>query len=297
VAEGGLSTDPTAPLPTGKTFTFIGKYLLKPWNPLPPKGVKPAKGIQIIPEYQNCATPRGYTLDHGVSVLAYKQDLNTPDTCKIERRFCFDGKLSGTFTQQSCSVNTQYSYFQEQFVSYNTKQPSELIQPSKTPGNTLEALVNGNSNQGIEEILNRPNQGGSTAGIPNDPLSAPDATVKQTERTYPDCKTPRGELVKHGQFVKAYKHKNGFNDAPCEVQLRTCVVGKLEGTYNQLSCRNWDTSYIDWLNNFPTRDAGYSQEKMKWIKQIRESEVKYDKEYGNTLNSATLDKIMKILDS
>jgi hypothetical protein len=102
--------------------------------------------------------------------------------------------------------------------------------------------------------------------------------------------------VKHGQFVKAYHHKNGFNDAPCEVQLRTCIVGTLEGTYEQLSCRHWDTSYIDWLNNYPTWDSGYSQEKMRWIQQIRASETHYEKEYGNTLSSAALEKILNMLD-
>jgi hypothetical protein len=97
--------------------------------------------------------------------------------------------------------------------------------------------------------------------------------------------------------VKAYKHKNGFNDAPCEVQLRTCVVGTLEGNYEQLSCRHWDTSYIDRLNNYPSFDAGYSEEKMEWIRAIRQSETQYPPEYGNTLDSATLDKILRILDS
>jgi hypothetical protein len=97
--------------------------------------------------------------------------------------------------------------------------------------------------------------------------------------------------------VKAYKHKNGFNDAPCEVQLRTCVVGTLEGTYEQLSCRHWDTSYIDWLNHYPSFDAGYSDEKMEWIRQLRQNEEHYKAEYGNTLDSLTLEKILRILDN
>ncbi|MDR0859980.1 MAG: hypothetical protein LBO09_03165 [Candidatus Peribacteria bacterium] len=90
-------------------------------------------GIHIIDDYKKCDTPRGYQLVHGESVLAYKQDLNTPDTCKIQRRVCFDGKLSGSFGQQSCATNTKYSYFQEQFVSYNTPQKPALIQPVATP--------------------------------------------------------------------------------------------------------------------------------------------------------------------
>jgi hypothetical protein len=84
--------------------------------------------------------------------------LNTPDTCKIQRRFCLDGKFSGTFNQQSCNVNTKYSYFQEQFVSYNIpNQSSELIQPSPSPTFTAENLEAGTVQQGIDELLEKPN--------------------------------------------------------------------------------------------------------------------------------------------
>ena len=58
-------------------------------------GVKEREtGIHIIPDYKSCMTPWGYSLQHGASILAYQQDFNTPDTCKIERRFCRDGELS-----------------------------------------------------------------------------------------------------------------------------------------------------------------------------------------------------------
>ena len=241
-------------------------------------------------------TPRGYEISHGASVLAYQQDLNTPDTCKIERRFCQDGKFSGTFTQASCSVNTQYSYYQEQFVAYNTNQKSDFIQPSKTPGNSAETLEQGWDKKGVDEITNFPGRQETTRGHTQQGVTPPASETEQTERYYPSCRTPRGETVKHGQFVKAYKHRNGFNDAPCEVQLRTCVVGILEGNFEQLTCKHRETSYIDRLNNYPTRESGYSQEKMRRILEIRNSEVNYQKELGNTLRSETLDKILRILD-
>ena len=252
-------------------------------------------GIHLIPAYQRCDTPRGYQIVHGQSVLAYEQDLNTPNTCNIERRFCFDGKLSGTFRLQSCVENTKYSYYQEQFVSYTTPPKSDLIQPTPTPWNTAEELSQGNVREGIDEFLNRPNQGGSSRGDNGDAISPSPIEVEQTRRPYPDCKAPWWETVKHGQFVKAYRHKNGFNDAPCQVQLRTCVVGTLEGDYKHLSCRHWDTSYIDWLNNSPTWET-YSKEKLQWIKDIRETEIYYQTEEGNSLNSEALDKILAILD-
>jgi hypothetical protein len=89
--------------------------------------------------------------------LAYEQNIHTPDTCNIERRFCFDGKFSGTFSQQSCSVNPQYSYFQEQFVSYTTTPKSEFIQPPTRPAYTAEDLEAGITQQGIDELLETPN--------------------------------------------------------------------------------------------------------------------------------------------
>ncbi|MDR0607186.1 MAG: hypothetical protein LBG52_02275 [Candidatus Peribacteria bacterium] len=85
--------------------------------------------MHLIESFKKCTTPWGYQLAHGESVLAYQQDVNTPDTCKIERRICFDGKFSGSFGQQSCTTNTEYSYFQEQFVSYTTSPKLVSVQP------------------------------------------------------------------------------------------------------------------------------------------------------------------------
>jgi len=191
-------------------------------------------------------------------------------------------------------------------VSYNTNQKSDFIQPTSSITHT-----EGNG-QGIAEITNLPNPGGTSRnqGTSNG-LTTEDQETEQTTRPTFNCKTPRGETVKDGQFVKAYKHKNGFNDAPCEVQLRTCVIGKLEGTFTQLSCRNWDTSYIDRLDGIPERNdypttgsasptphgPAYSTAKAQLIRQIRASERNYQPEYGNSLNSSILEQILSILDS
>lgn len=111
--------------PVGQSFSLAGKMVLVDWENLgliweyfeQEKAL--AAGIHLLPKYNNCMTPWGYTVTHGESFLAYKQDLNTPDSCHIQRRVCFDGDLSGTFTQESCQTNDKYSYYQEQFVAYN----------------------------------------------------------------------------------------------------------------------------------------------------------------------------------
>lgn len=53
-------------------------------------------------EYQSCMSPRGYEMEHGASVLAYEQRADAPHICNIQRRSCWNGKLSGSFTQRSC---------------------------------------------------------------------------------------------------------------------------------------------------------------------------------------------------
>ena len=54
-------------------------------------------------------------------------------------------------------MNTGYSYFQEQFVSYNHDKKSDVIQPSATPAYNAENLANGSTQQGVEEVRNLPN--------------------------------------------------------------------------------------------------------------------------------------------
>lgn len=41
-------------------------------------------------------------MEHGASVLAYQQRTDAPNICNIQRRSCWNGKLSGSFTQRSC---------------------------------------------------------------------------------------------------------------------------------------------------------------------------------------------------
>ncbi len=119
-------------------------------------------------------------------MLAYRQHMQTPDTCMIERRLCQDGKLSGTFWQQSCNENTSYNYYQEQFVAYNTNKKSDLVQPSPIPsqGETIYAKAS------TDKFIKDPNPGGSSRGSSKStPVNYQE--VEQTEREYPNCRTPR----------------------------------------------------------------------------------------------------------
>jgi len=109
---------------TAKTFTYISEWRiipsLLPWDDLSLNSINSQflaynnweriSWISIIDDYNDCMTPRWYKIVHGDSVLAYKQLDNAPDICNIERRYCRNGKLSWTYTQQWCSINKNYSY-------------------------------------------------------------------------------------------------------------------------------------------------------------------------------------------
>lgn len=53
----------------------------------------------------SCTAPWGATVSHGSSVTAYQSaSVTSPATCTSQTRTCNDGTLSGTYTNQNCSV-------------------------------------------------------------------------------------------------------------------------------------------------------------------------------------------------
>lgn len=67
-------------------------------------------------------SPWGYEMEHGASVLAYEQRADAPNVCNIQRRSCWNGKLSGSFTQRSCDE----SLGKVEKSSFVTKNQTEL---------------------------------------------------------------------------------------------------------------------------------------------------------------------------
>lgn len=252
--------------------------------------------ITIIKDYANCTTPRWYEIEHWDSVLAYKQLDNAPDICNIERRYCRNWKLSWTYKQQGCSINSNYSY--------------ELKWEVNIPQQTTEEIKWGarqNPNWSVtvksDEIwwwfvFDRLNKS-STEFSYSDNVRDEEAWIEQTERPHRNCTTPWWEKVKYGQVIQAFKHENWFSDAPCEAQFRLCSMWELLWTYTESTCKTWDTSFIDWVNGSPTRET-YSKEKLDLIKKrIKDEETYYKNARKNatrSTNSESLDKILYILD-
>ena len=281
----------------GKRYRDIGRYLLvdNPNIPVEEKEV----GIHLIPNYRQCMTPRGYKIDHWESIIAYKQDKNTYDDCNLERRYCYDGKLSGTFTEKSCKVNSKYSYYEKTFVSYYTNQKSDLIQSEKQPQYREENYKT--NKHGIEEILDVKPVHQITDYYTTEPTVREEKSeIEQHSFQHENCRAPWGEKVNHWQFVKAYKHKNGFSDYPCEVQIRLCVDWELEWTYQYDSCYGWNTSYLDRLDGYPTRWSmdlkPLTGKKLEYVNNLRKIESEYEKIEEGHFKTPLRDKILDLLD-
>jgi len=249
-------------------------------------------GIHIIDDYADCMTPWGYKIEHGESILAYQQLKNAPNICNIERRFCWNGKLSGTYNQQWCSVNEDYSYevsWQAEVVHHEEKPKWETKQNPDWSVTVVKKEV------WTDFLLDRPSRTYTYDIGSGDNIVTDVEEIDQTERVHRDCTTPRWEKVKHGQFIYAYKHANGFSDSRCEMQIRLCSMWKLNWSYKNSTCKTRDTSFIDWINNSPTWDT-YSKAKLDWVKEQIKYEKSYDKEYWRITDSDALDRILTTMD-
>ena len=295
---------------TAKTFTYISEWRiipsLLPWDDLSLNSINSQflaynnweriSWISIIDDYNDCMTPRWYKIVHGDSVLAYKQLDNAPDICNIERRYCRNGKLSWTYTQQWCSINKNYSY--------NLRWQAEV--PQKDDEIKWWARQNPDWTVSVKSdeiwwwfVFDRPNRP-TTEYSYSDNFRNEWEWIEQTDRPHRDCTAPRWEKIKHGQIIQAFKHANWFSDAPCETQFRLCSMWELMWTFSESTCKTRDTSFIDWINGSPTRET-YSKEKLNLIKKQIKNEEKYykntRKNEGKATNSNALDKILYILDN
>lgn len=251
--------------------------------------------ITVVDDYADCMTPRWYKIVHWDSVLAYKQLDNAPDICNIERRYCRNGKLSWTYTQQWCTVNKNYTYDLRWEAEVPQKQEEIKWWARQNPDWSVTVK---NSEVWWAFVFDRPNKS-STEFWYGENTREESEWIEQTKRPYRDCTAPRWEKIKHGQIIPAYKHANWFSDAPCESQIRLCSMWKLTWTFTESSCKTRDTSFIDWINGSPTRQT-YSKEKLERVKeQIKNEEKNYKntrKDETISTNSDALDRILYILD-
>lgn len=205
----------------------------------------------------NCITPRNEEVNNHDFVLGYQQrdDVNT--MCNIEKRVCLDGILWGTFKQSSCKENMVYEYRKAEVISYNQKVLNEYIQPS-APANAGAEFTT----QGKIDTTKKPID---TWGTSNNPIMNKPVTTETPLPNKESCFTPRGQEIKHGQFVKAYKAPRGFLDLACDVEIRACINGNLKGTFNYSKCTFNNTSYAEYIKaGSPKASSGFLF--FQWIK-------------------------------
>ena len=248
-------------------------------------------------EERECMTPRWYEIEHGQSVLAYQQRADAINVCNIERRVCKNGKLSWSYTQVACdetlwndgTLSSNSSYWTVKklaYTTYNSQKMDELIQPP-------EHAVNENADFDLQGHINSKTSPKIVQWPQSDTISAEKQEVAQVRDLWKICTTPWWEKVQPGQFVKAYRFQNGFYDIPCQVQLRLCVDGNLEGVYQYSSCQYRETSYEDFVNGYMNNEQPSPQRLLKML----QTDFQPRPEYGGNLSSEMIDRIIDILSS
>ena len=61
-------------------------------------------------------------------------------------------------------------------------------------------------------------------------------THPRCEEDY-SCYTPEFGHMSHYQSVTAYLNADEWNGSPCQSEVRTCIYGRLSGSYRHRSCR------------------------------------------------------------
>jgi len=195
---------------------------------------------------RDCVTPRGEQVADGESVRAYQQRVDQPNLCRVERRLCRDGFLAGSFEQRGCAeVALTENFLVGAPEPKNREAIDPLIQSDLIREENLEV--------GLED-------GRVISVQPETPLlQIPENLIEPrgqnlAENLEKTCQAPRGEQVAGGQFVRAYALDRGFTNFPCQVQLRHCVDGELDGDFVYESCAPLDLPIEDYLDGRADED-------------------------------------------
>lgn len=192
---------------------------------------------------KNCVSPSGDTIVHGDFIIAYQQREDVSTICNVEKRYCNDGTLLGSYTQEFCDEKTTYYYNRVIPTSENEFIPSEYVQPSEPVNANAEFNSQGQLNAPLDPTTRWDEE-------PSEAIVVNNAGIAQTVLTYKNCRTPWDEKVLNGQFVRAYKANQWYFNRPCEVEIRMCVEGHLKGTFKYKACAYTGASYemVHWSN-------------------------------------------------
>jgi hypothetical protein len=166
---------------------------------------------------QYCALPWGGTISNGQSVTAYSAAHPTgAQACSAiaETRTCTNGTLSGSNTQQACTLLACTLPWGGSIASGQSVTAYSAASPAV--GQACSALA-------------------QTRACTNGALSGGNA---QQSCTPLSCTLPWGGSIGDGQSVTAYSATSPPAGQACSTisQTRTCSLGTLSGSYTQQSC-------------------------------------------------------------
>lgn len=190
-------------------------------------------------QWQICITPWWEYVANWDFVLAYEQRKDVTNLCNVQKRYCENGKLNGSYNQKSCKEHTLYSYVNPEAISYTQKPIDPFIQPNQPSLSDAEFDTHGKINGTTDPI-----------DVWWSPSSDRPTDVISTSQTSPaniKCVTPWGEIIQNWQFIKAYKSSIWLIDMPCDVEIRLCVWGDLKWSYSNRTCTFKKMTYRDYL--------------------------------------------------
>lgn len=168
----------------------------------------------------SCILPRWGLIQDNFYVFAFQNRSDSSSLCDTEIRICNNWQLEWSLTQPYCypreDGNTKKIEFIPETKTYSI---NPLIQPWPLP------YSNANFNTQWKRVITTPPPIKVKAKTKQLPI------IQETDsyilKSY--CITPRGEIVKPWQFVKAYSlpFSNQFDQ--CLPELRLCSNGKLLG--------------------------------------------------------------------
>lgn len=202
----------------------------------------------------SCVTPQWQIIADNQSIIAYSSPIaNTNNECQSEIRVCKNGKLSGSYTYQTCdymidgkitrsvwdkiissdstawaSNRTQKMIDLSDYLK-EKQQESAYIQPSQN-----------NKNQPLTISQARPQTMNNSDII--QPARDLTDTLDQinirdnSESDKKSCRTPRWTTIANWSFVYAYDRNNNSISYDCNIQKRACINGKLSWSFQYKSC-------------------------------------------------------------
>src|SRR3989339_128411 len=239
---------------TAKSFTIkVGQYCSLPWGGSIPNGdsiiayqslIEPCGSScnsetrtcnnGILSGFfinQNCSVfclpcplPWGGSINHGASVTTY-QNPTEPcgSSCSSETRTCNNGTLSGSFTNQNCSVAACASCNLPWGGTINHGASATAYQnPTEPCGSSCNSETR------------TCNNGTLSGSFTNQNCSVLACAAS--------CNLPWGGAIANGSSVTAYQNPTVPCGSSCSFQIRTCNNGTLSGSFTNQNCSVLGTS-------------------------------------------------------